>query len=231
VTARHALHGTLPQAGTMGAVGAAALLANMAVFDRLWAYRHGDANMRSVWICSRNDVLGNLAVLLAAAGVFGTGTGWPDIIVAVVMASLALQGAWVVIRDSLRELREAATSVPMAAARAGVRQHHWGFGDMPARPHLTDEQITAIVRFVREVQLARTARSGADGRRRAGANHRRGPDLSGYWTAPLSPVLPILDCELIQPRFRPASGTDRGHAAQCLLCSPRGSAVSPRSAP
>jgi Co/Zn/Cd efflux system component len=62
------------------------------------------ANMRSAWVCTRNDVLGNLAVLLAALGVFGTGTGWPDVIVAVVMTGLALQGAVVVIRQSLREL-------------------------------------------------------------------------------------------------------------------------------
>jgi Co/Zn/Cd efflux system component len=72
----HALHGTLPSAVTMGAVGAAALVANAASFGLLWAYRHGDSNIRSAWICTRNDVLGNLAVLLAAAGVFGTGTGW-----------------------------------------------------------------------------------------------------------------------------------------------------------
>ena len=76
------MHGTLPNAFTMGAVGFAALVANAASFGLLWAYRSGDANMRSAWICTRNDVLGNLAVLLAAAGVFGTGTGWPDIIVA-----------------------------------------------------------------------------------------------------------------------------------------------------
>ena len=87
------------------AVGFAALVANGASFGLLWAYRTGDANMRSAWICSRNDVLGNLAVLLAAVGVFGTGTGRPDIIVAAIMAGLALQGAALVIRQSLGELR------------------------------------------------------------------------------------------------------------------------------
>ena len=102
----HALHGTLPSAFTMGAVGFAALAANAASFGLLWAHREGDANMRSAWVCTRNDVLGNLAVLLAAAGVFGTGTGWPDIIVAVIMAGLALQGAATVIRQSLGELRQ-----------------------------------------------------------------------------------------------------------------------------
>jgi Co/Zn/Cd efflux system component len=101
----HAAHGTLPNAFAMGAVGSTALAANAASFGLLWAYRGGDANMLSAWICTRNDVLGNLAVLLAAAGVFGTGTGWPDVIVAVIMAGLALQGAALVIRHSLGELR------------------------------------------------------------------------------------------------------------------------------
>jgi Co/Zn/Cd efflux system component len=105
-TVWHTFHGTLPSAATMGAVGFAALLANAAVFAMLWAYRAGDSNMRSVWLCSRNDVIGNFAVLLAAAGVFGTGTGWPDIIVAAVMAVLALQGAVLVIRQATGELRQ-----------------------------------------------------------------------------------------------------------------------------
>jgi Co/Zn/Cd efflux system component len=102
----HTVHGTLPSAVAMGAVGFAALAANAASFGLLWAYRGGDANMRSAWICTRNDVLGNLAVLLAALGVFGTGTGWPDIIVAAIMAALALQGATIVVRQSLAELRQ-----------------------------------------------------------------------------------------------------------------------------
>jgi Co/Zn/Cd efflux system component len=106
----HAWHGTLPSAFTMGAVGLTALIANGASFGLLWAYRHGDANTRSAWICTRNDVLGNLAVLLAAAGVFGTGTGWPDIVVAAIMAGLAIQGAAVVIRQSVGELRQHVTA-------------------------------------------------------------------------------------------------------------------------
>ena len=101
----HAMHGTLPSALTMGTVGFVALVANAASFGLLWADRGGDANMRSAWICTRNDVIGNLAVLLAAFGVFGTRTGWPDVIVAAIMAALALQGATVVIRQSLGELR------------------------------------------------------------------------------------------------------------------------------
>jgi Co/Zn/Cd efflux system component len=102
----HALQGILPDPLTMGAVGFAALAANPAVFTMLWAYRGEDSNMRSVWLCSRNDVIGNLAVLLAALGVFGTSTDWPDVIVAAIIAVLALQGSWQVIRQSIQELRQ-----------------------------------------------------------------------------------------------------------------------------
>ena len=105
----HAMLGGVPQALTMGVVGVAAFIANLAVFGLLWAYRNGDSNMRSVWLCSRNDVAGNFAVLLAAVGVFGTGTGWPDVIVAAIMAALALQGAVTVVKHSLGELRLPAT--------------------------------------------------------------------------------------------------------------------------
>lgn len=90
----------------MGVVGVAALTANAACLALLYAWRDGDANMRSVSICSRNDVIANLAVLAAALGVFGTGTGWPDIIVATVMAVLAIQGAATVVRQASSELRE-----------------------------------------------------------------------------------------------------------------------------
>ncbi len=100
----HSLHGTLPSAFAMGTVGFAALAANAVSFALLWAYRDDDANMRSAWTCTRNDVLGNMAVLLAALGVFGTGTGWPDIIVAVIMAALALQGSASVVSHALGEL-------------------------------------------------------------------------------------------------------------------------------
>jgi Co/Zn/Cd efflux system component len=105
ITGWHVLHGTLPQAAAMGAIGALALAANAISFGLLWRHRSGDANMRSAWICTRNDVLGNLAVLLAALGVFGTGTGWPDVVVAAIMAILALQGAAVVILHAMAEFR------------------------------------------------------------------------------------------------------------------------------
>jgi Co/Zn/Cd efflux system component len=99
---------------TMGAVGVAALAANVACFALLWAHRAGDANMRSVWLCTRNDVAGSLAVLAAAFGVFGTGTGWPDIAVAAIMAVLALHGSFHVIRQSLREIRTRSAELPAA---------------------------------------------------------------------------------------------------------------------
>jgi Co/Zn/Cd efflux system component len=113
----HAFNGTVPQAVTMGEIGFAALVANAAVFVLLWAYRKGDSNMRSVWLCSRNDVIGNFAVLLAALGVFGTATGWPDVIVAGLMAGLGIQGASQVIRHSLQELRSG-QDVESATTRA-----------------------------------------------------------------------------------------------------------------
>jgi Co/Zn/Cd efflux system component len=111
-TGAHAYLGTLPHAEVMGIVGVLALLTNGGVAAMLYRFRGGDANMRSVWICSRNDAIGNLAVLLAAAGVFGTGTGWPDIIVATIMAVLGLSGGYQIIRQALREVRQ----VTLAAA-------------------------------------------------------------------------------------------------------------------
>lgn len=78
----------------MGVVGLVALVANVTVAWMLYAFREDDANMRSVWLCSRNDTIGNMAVMLAAAGVMGTGSGWLDLLVAMSMATLALQGGW-----------------------------------------------------------------------------------------------------------------------------------------
>jgi len=104
----YALGGGLPKAETMGVIGTLALLANAGVALMLYRFRSGDANMRSVWICSRNDALGNLAVLAAAAGVFGTGTPWPDLIVAIIMAALGISGGWQIVRQARSELRAAA---------------------------------------------------------------------------------------------------------------------------
>jgi Co/Zn/Cd efflux system component len=100
--------GTPPEPATMGVVGFAALLVNAGVALLLYRFRSGDANMRSVWICSRNDAIGNVAVMLAALGVFGTGNAWPDLLVAAAMGGLALTGAWSVLHHARAELREAA---------------------------------------------------------------------------------------------------------------------------
>jgi Co/Zn/Cd efflux system component len=97
----------------MGVVGALALGVNVLVTALLFRYRDGDSNMRSVWICSRNDALGNLAVMAAAAGVFGTGTGWPDIAVAAIMSGLALWGAGQVARLAWAELRQTLSRRPI----------------------------------------------------------------------------------------------------------------------
>ncbi|WPZ06961.1 cation transporter [Pelagerythrobacter marinus] len=99
--------GASPDAGTMGIVGFLALAVNLAVAAMLFRYRTGDANMRSVWICSRNDAIGNVAVLAAAVGVFGTGAAWPDLAVAGILASLAIWGSTDVFAQARRELRTA----------------------------------------------------------------------------------------------------------------------------
>jgi cation diffusion facilitator family transporter len=104
----HLLSGQVPDAPTMGVVGGLALLANVGVAALLYAYREGDSNMRSVWLCSRNDALGNIAVLFAAFGVFGTGSAWPDLLVASIMAGLAVTSSYQVMRHARQELAEEA---------------------------------------------------------------------------------------------------------------------------
>jgi Co/Zn/Cd efflux system component len=93
-------------------------LANLSVAVLLFAYRNGDSNMRSVWLCTRNDAIGNIAVLLAALGVFGTGAGWPDIIVAAIMGVLGLTAARAVIVQACQELN--AAEVPARSLREQV---------------------------------------------------------------------------------------------------------------
>ena len=97
-------YGNPPEAVTMGAVGLLALVANVAVALMLYAWREGDANMRSVWLCSRNDAIGNIAVIAAALGVLGTHSAWPDLAVALGMALLAITGGWSVLRQAWSEL-------------------------------------------------------------------------------------------------------------------------------
>lgn len=97
------LQGIPPEALTMGLIGVLALLANVFTAVILYAFREGDSNMRSVWLCSRNDAIGNAAVILAAVGVFGTGSLWPDIIVAMIMASLGLTAGYQIVKQALAE--------------------------------------------------------------------------------------------------------------------------------
>jgi Co/Zn/Cd efflux system component len=111
-TIQHALAGTVPEAPVMGMVGALALAANLGVAVLLYRWRDGDSNMRSVWICTRNDAIGNLAVLAAAAGVLGSGVGWPDYLVAAIMSGLALMGAVQVTRQALGELAHTRSAAP-----------------------------------------------------------------------------------------------------------------------
>jgi len=96
--------GTAPEPIMMGAVAGVALAANLGVALLLYRYRSGDSNMRSVWICSRNDAIGNVAVGLAALGVFGSGSAWPDLLVAALMAMLAIGGSATVLRQARLEL-------------------------------------------------------------------------------------------------------------------------------
>lgn len=103
-----AVRGAVPEAEVMGAVGFLALLANLGVAAMLFRFRGAESNLRSVWICSRNDAIGNVAVMLAALGVFGTGAGWPDVVVAMIIATLALRGAWRIMRQANGEIRNAA---------------------------------------------------------------------------------------------------------------------------
>lgn len=92
----------------MGAFSLLALLANGLCLYLLWRHRHEDVNMSSVWECSRNDIAANISVFLAAGGVWLTGSGWPDIVVAAALVILLLRSAWRVIRSALHELRQSA---------------------------------------------------------------------------------------------------------------------------
>ena len=95
----------VPEAEIMGIIGALALAANLASVFLLMSYKDGDANVRSVWLCSRNDAIGNVAVMVAALGVWGMASGWPDLIVAAIMASLFLSSSFQIVRQALEERR------------------------------------------------------------------------------------------------------------------------------
>lgn len=102
-----ALAGIPPEPFTMGTIALVALAANVSVAALLYAFRSGDANMRSVWLCSRNDAIVNIAIACAALGVLGTGSAWPDLAVAGIIAALALSSSLSVVRQARRELSDA----------------------------------------------------------------------------------------------------------------------------
>ena len=105
-TAYHVLILGIPRAEIMGAIGILALAANLASVLILMHYKDGDANVRSVWLCSRNDAIGNVAVMVAAVAVWGTATKWPDLLVAAIMAGLFLTSSIQILRQSFREMHE-----------------------------------------------------------------------------------------------------------------------------
>ena len=119
-TAWAALHGMPPDPYTMGAIGLLALIANFGVALMLYRFRNGDANMRSVWLCSRNDAIVNVAIVLAAAGVLGSGARWPDLVVAAVVAGLALTSARAVIHQARNEISSASEASHSRAVRAVI---------------------------------------------------------------------------------------------------------------
>ena len=128
-TAYHVLILGIPRAEIMGAVGILALAANMASVLILMRYKDGDANVRSVWLCSRNDAIGNVAVMAAALAVWGTATKWPDLLVAAIMAGLFLTSSIQILRQSFREMREthavAASSISPLACPLCAKNGHF----------------------------------------------------------------------------------------------------------
>jgi Co/Zn/Cd efflux system component len=112
--------GITPEPFTMGAIGLLALVANAVVAITLFKFRAGDSDMRSVWLCSRNDAIGNVAVMAAALGVFGTGTAWPDLAVATVMGLLAITAGVSVVKHAKDDIKQA-KSESVDSAGFGVR--------------------------------------------------------------------------------------------------------------
>lgn len=113
----------VPEAPVMGVIGLMALLANLATVLLLLNYKDGDANVRSVWLCSRNDAIGNVVVMAAAAGVWGTNTAWPDLAVAAVMAGLFLTSSVQILSHSWREWKEGRDAVDFDPHDHGGEEH------------------------------------------------------------------------------------------------------------
>jgi len=100
-----AFSGSEPEPMIMGTIALMALVANMSVAVMLYRFRKGDSNMQSIWLCSRNDAIGNVAVLIAAVGVTATASRWPDLVVAMIIASLSLSAAYTILRLAFQEMR------------------------------------------------------------------------------------------------------------------------------
>ena len=110
--------GVTPEPSIMGGVAMVALIANVGVAALLYRYRTGDSNMQSIWLCSRNDAIGNLAVMAAAGGVFASASRWPDLAVAAIIASLSLTAAVKIVRLALAEMK-----IPVESAIASSSMH------------------------------------------------------------------------------------------------------------
>lgn len=123
VTAHNLSIGKMPEPLTMGVVAVLALVSNVAVALMLYKWREGDANMQSVWLCSRNDAIGNVAVFVAALLVMWTGTAWPDLLVAALMGVLGLSAAKTIIAQALRELSGKPSGARVADSHAGHHHH------------------------------------------------------------------------------------------------------------
>jgi Co/Zn/Cd efflux system component len=108
----NAIAGTLPNAELMGAIGLLALAINLFVAALLYRYRQGDSQAVSVWLCTRNDCIVNIGVMLAGAGVWASGTPWPDIALAAIVACLGLSSALKVTRRAIGEMHGALPGVP-----------------------------------------------------------------------------------------------------------------------
>lgn len=116
--------GGVPEAPVMGLIGFLALAANLASVLLLMSYKDGDANVRSVWLCSRNDAVGNVIVMVAALGVWGTATAWPDLIVAGIMAGLFLSSSVQILSQSLAEWRAGEPTAPSSSCASSHDPGH-----------------------------------------------------------------------------------------------------------
>lgn len=113
----------VPRAEIMGSIGLMALAANVTSVLLLMGYKDGDSNVRSVWLCSRNDAIGNVAVMIAALGVWGTSTAWPDLAVAGIMAALFLNSSFLILRQAFREFGTDVDRGVIGGERQGHSHH------------------------------------------------------------------------------------------------------------